>query len=65
MVATHIIARRAGWFHLMLGEGGSELTSLATWDGADQQTRTSAEVAAGLETIWQLIRRSPAGRLPS
>lgn len=56
MLATHIVARRTVWFHLVLGEGSPDLAPLATWDGNDQPIRTSAEIVKGLEVTWQTIQ---------
>jgi uncharacterized damage-inducible protein DinB len=65
MIATHIVARRAGWFHLTLGEGDSELASLVHWDDPDQPTRTSAELVVGLEATWQMIAEALARWTPA
>jgi len=65
MIASHIIARRAGWFHLTLGEGSSELASLVHWDDSDQPTRTSAELVVGLEATWQMIAEALARWTPA
>src|SRR5215472_6428483 len=56
MIATHIVAIRAGWFHMMLGEGSAELAPLAKWDRSDQPSRTAAEIVTGLEATWQMIQ---------
>ena len=31
-IVAHIIGARARWFHKLMGEGGDEFASLATWD---------------------------------
>lgn len=55
-LATHIIATRAGWFHELMGEGGDNLTALATWDEEGMPTRNAAELASGLETTWHTVQ---------
>ncbi|HEX8035968.1 MAG TPA: DinB family protein [Ktedonobacterales bacterium] len=61
---AHMIATRARWLYLDLGEGGAELDALTGWDGWNAQTnwdgspppaRSAAELVSGLETTWQVI----------
>src|SRR4051812_21809759 len=56
VLATHIVAARAGWFHLVLKEGSSDFAPLASWDNDELPARTSAELVAGLEATWQMIQ---------
>ncbi|HWQ11652.1 MAG TPA: DinB family protein [Roseiflexaceae bacterium] len=55
VLVAHIIAARVWWFHYVLGEGGDDLASLATWDDDDQPARTADELVRGLEATWQVI----------
>ncbi len=56
ILAAHIIATRVGWFHMRMGEGTSDLASMATWDEDGEPPRSAAELAAGLEASWQMIQ---------
>jgi uncharacterized damage-inducible protein DinB len=59
MLATHIIATRAWWFHTRMGEGSDDLDGLELWDRWDEMelpTRSTAELVAGLEQTWQMIQ---------
>jgi uncharacterized damage-inducible protein DinB len=54
-LAAHIVAARAVWFHLTLGEGDPALAPFARWDVAGASPRTAAELADGLAATWQLL----------
>ena len=56
MIATHLIAVRARWFHNLMGEGSAELARIGTWDRSGQPVRSAAELVSGLETTWQMIQ---------
>ncbi|MBV9690671.1 MAG: DUF664 domain-containing protein [Ktedonobacteraceae bacterium] len=56
MLATHIISARVGWFHMVMGEGNSDVASLANWERANQPVRSAAELVNGLEQSWQVIQ---------
>jgi uncharacterized damage-inducible protein DinB len=58
MIATHIIAARVGWFHWWMGEGSAELAPLATWDEEGEPTRSAAELVAGLDVTWLMMRNA-------
>ncbi len=58
MIATHIIAVRVRWFHGLMGEGGTEIDPIGSWDRAGTPVRTAAELVSGLEVTWQLIQQS-------
>lgn len=57
-ILTHLIAVRVRWFHEAAGAGGSDVAPIGTWDRPDSPPHTLAELVAGLETSWQLIRHA-------
>jgi uncharacterized damage-inducible protein DinB len=63
MYVTHIVANRAWWFHVRMGEGGDELTPLDLWalgvcEADVDPFHSAAELVAGLEKTWQLIEKT-------
>ncbi|GAC1634299.1 MAG: hypothetical protein NVS4B7_21040 [Ktedonobacteraceae bacterium] len=60
IIATHIVAVRARWFHSLMGEGegNTEFVSLENWDREGMPTRSAAELIGGLETTWQVMQQS-------
>jgi uncharacterized damage-inducible protein DinB len=62
-LATHIVRTRAGWFHNAIGEGTDESAPLATWN-ADMPPRSAAELVAGLEATWRMMRDALARWTP-
>ncbi len=65
MIAEHIIATRAGWFHMWMGAGSSVLASLTTWDEIEEPSRSAAELVTGLEATWQAIQDALARWTPA
>jgi uncharacterized damage-inducible protein DinB len=70
MYATHIVANRVWWFHVRMGEGSDDLTSLTLWDlgiceGDVDPLHSAAELVAGLEKTWQLIEKTLARLTPA
>ena len=63
-LATHLIAVRARWFHLALGEGDDEIAAIGAWDRAGAAQRTARELVAGLETTWRLMTEAIARWTP-
>jgi uncharacterized damage-inducible protein DinB len=64
VLATHIVATRAGWFHEEVGEGTEETAPYDRWTSRDGITRSAAELVAGLETTWRMIRAALARWTP-
>ncbi len=64
MLATHIVAVRARWFHGALGQGGPEIAAIAGWDREGAAARTAAELVEGLDATWRLMRDALAGWSP-
>jgi uncharacterized damage-inducible protein DinB len=57
MLANHVIAARAWWFHFWMKEGGEEFDELADWDeGEAMSERSATEIVRGLEATFQLIQ---------
>ena len=56
MIATHIIATRVGWFHMLMGVGNADLAPLASWDEDGMPTRSASELVIGLESTWHMIQ---------
>jgi uncharacterized damage-inducible protein DinB len=54
-IAGHMVAARARWVHELMGEGGSEMAGLATWDRAGQPARSAAELVAALRQSWRVL----------
>jgi uncharacterized damage-inducible protein DinB len=70
MYVTHIVANRAWWFHVRMGEGGDELTPLDLWalgvcEADVEPFHSAAELVAGLEKTWQLIEKTLARLTPA
>jgi uncharacterized damage-inducible protein DinB len=70
MIATHIVADRAWWFHARMGEGSADLTSLELWalgvcEAGVDPFHTAAELVDGLEKTWQLIQHTLARLTPA
>ncbi|HUS15309.1 MAG TPA: DinB family protein [Chloroflexia bacterium] len=55
LLAAHIIAARASWFGRIMGEGDAAFAAMRAWDDVDPPMQTGAELAAGLDTSWQVI----------
>jgi uncharacterized damage-inducible protein DinB len=59
MMASHIVAVRAWWFHDWMGEGGSELARFVDFDeDAEAQTRGAEAIVAGLRSTWSSLASS-------
>ena len=70
MIVTHIVAGRAWWFHMRMGEGSADLDSLELWDlgiceGGEDPLHSAAELVAGLERTWQMIQNTLARLTPA
>src|SRR6202140_2903525 len=70
MIATHIVACRAWWFHTRMGEGSAGLAALELWDlgiceGGEDPLHSAAELVAGLEKTWQMIQNALAHLAPA
>lgn len=55
MLITHIIAVRARWFHLAMGEGAPELVQVSHWDEDGAAPHRVAELLHELEVTWQTM----------
>ena len=68
---AHMIAARAGWFHVELGMGGEEFLPIATWDmspeeraeasnwrDVDAPSPSADELREALRSTWTLVRNS-------
>ena len=58
MLAQHLIANRAWWFQMWMGEGSPDLAPIAHWDPAadvEQPPLGAAELVVGLERTWRMI----------
>ncbi|MBV9230837.1 MAG: DinB family protein [Chloroflexi bacterium] len=58
-LAQHIVGNRVWWFQVWMGEGSPDLAPIAHWDPQDVEAvslRSPAELVAGLESTWQMIR---------
>jgi uncharacterized damage-inducible protein DinB len=53
---AHIISGRVSNFHIVMGEGKTEMASLEEWDLPDAPPRSAAELVRGLESTWQMIQ---------
>ena len=57
MLACHVVAARAWWFHAWMGEGDDELRSLVTMDDDSDMTRPDAPtICAALNKSWADVR---------
>ncbi len=52
-IVAHIIGARARWFYKLMGEGGDEFASLATWDHQESKSWNAEELVSGLEATWK------------
>ncbi len=55
MLIAHIIATRADWFHLVMGEGGPALEQISHWDEDGADPYRGEELVQGLEVTWQMV----------
>jgi uncharacterized damage-inducible protein DinB len=70
MYVTHIVANRAWWFHVRMGEGGDEVTPYELWalgvcEADVDPGHTATELVAGLEKTWQVIEGTLARLTPA
>ncbi|MBV8694236.1 MAG: DinB family protein [Chloroflexi bacterium] len=56
MIAAHIVSARVGWFHMVMGEGSTDLAPLAIWQRANEAVRSASELVNGLERSWQMMQ---------
>ena len=57
MLACHVIAARAWWFHSWMGEGSPQFGRMTDWDEDEElATRPAAEIIRGLEESWSVIK---------
>ncbi len=64
-LAVHIIATRAGWMHIGLGEGDEAIAAIGQWnDDPDAPIRLASELVEGLQTTWHLLQSSLARWTP-
>ena len=52
--AEHIVRGRALWVHKVVD--APSLEPMMNWDEPDDPTRSAAEVVAGLQQTWQILR---------
>src|SRR3954454_23597827 len=52
--AEHIVRGRALWVHKVVAD--PSLEPMMNWDEPDDPTRSAAEVVAGLQHTWQILR---------
>jgi uncharacterized damage-inducible protein DinB len=57
MIANHVVAARAWWFHSWMGEGGQGFDpAMVDFDeGEESERRPAPEIVAGLEASWTLV----------
>jgi uncharacterized damage-inducible protein DinB len=61
-LVQHIVADRAWWFHLWMGEGGSEVADIVRWEEDGQPQRSATELVSGLEATWDVVKGTLARR---
>jgi uncharacterized damage-inducible protein DinB len=54
-LARHVIAVRAGWFHIALGVGDDQFAAFQVWK---DQVQPASELVRGLEATWQVMREA-------
>jgi len=60
-IAEHIVFGRALHLQRTLGDAAAPLTPLLRWDDPADPPRTAAEIVAGLELTWDVIRERLLG----
>lgn len=60
MVAQHLVANRAWWFHVWMGEGDPDMLPLVHWDDPEATLRPAAKVVPALEATWSMIEATLA-----
>jgi uncharacterized damage-inducible protein DinB len=59
MMANHLIAARAWWFHSWMGEGGPELARYQDYDEGDESVeREAPAIVSGLRETWASLASS-------
>ena len=61
---AHIISGRVSNF-LVMGEAGTEMALLETWDVRGAPPRSATELVGGLESTWQMIQSALARWTPA
>lgn len=62
MLAAHLVATRAAWWHDRMGEGGAPIAEIARWDEEDRHLAlTPADIVRGLQETWGLIEGTVPG----
>lgn len=56
VIANHVVAARAWWFHTWMGEGGETLAGLVDFDeGEEAGTREAYAIVDGLRRTWTCL----------
>jgi len=56
MMASHVVAARAWWFHTWMGEGGDVLAGLVDFDeGEEAQSREASATVGELRRSWSCL----------
>lgn len=63
-IARHIIAARARWFYLLMGEGGEAFKAFGKWDRPGEVARSAQELVSGLEHTWRGMQAAITTWLP-
>jgi uncharacterized damage-inducible protein DinB len=63
-LARHIIAVRAGWFHIVLGEGDDTFAAFREWRLPDAPARKATDLVHGLTGTWQVMQTAMACYTP-
>ena len=64
-LARHIIAVRAGWYHVVLHEGDDAFSAISHWDEPGNPPRSASELVNGLAVTWQVMQEALARYTPS
>jgi uncharacterized damage-inducible protein DinB len=63
-IGQHVVAVRARWFCIDLGECAEGMVPLQKWDGKGQPQRTGDEIAQGLAATWEHMQTAMARWTP-
>jgi uncharacterized damage-inducible protein DinB len=64
-LACHMIAVRAGWYHVILREGDDAFGAISSWEKPGHPKRSAIELVNGLALTWKVMQEALAQYTPT